>query len=401
MSSPLPLFILDGNGPCLNRGCEAILRTTLTILDTALGKARYISSPGSGPSEMDSRTVVHPDLVHLPASKPLTSVWGRLRQRTYCTLGINDNVVFQPYLTEATAVLELGGDNLTLDYGVPQTVFRRMEAIRRHGKPIIIWGASIGPFSEEPELERRYISWLKQTELILVRETETQNYLASNGVTKNVRLVADPAFLLEPAPTSLPVEQTVALGSGCAVGLNLSPLFGRYLDGPSTWVVQARDLLRSVDQHVDCPIFLIPHVIKPNNNDHAFLSDVLSATGTTKNPIYLLDSSYDACQTKWIIAQLSMFIGARTHSTIASLSSEVPTISLGYSAKARGINQDIFGHLRWLVPLHELTQYRLSEVLEDLSGNLVAVRHELRQKMPSYRQQSLNSGQILYDFLAS
>ncbi len=33
-----------------------------------------------------------------------------------------------------------------------------------------------------------------------------------------------------------------------------------------------------------------------------------------------------------------------THSTIAALSSGVPTLSFAYSIKAQGINRDIFGH---------------------------------------------------------
>lgn len=38
-----------------------------------------------------------------------------------------------------------------------------------------------------------------------------------------------------------------------------------------------------------------------------------------------------------------MFIGARTHATIAAYSSCVPTLVVGYSIKARGIAKDLFG----------------------------------------------------------
>ena len=36
-------------------------------------------------------------------------------------------------------------------------------------------------------------------------------------------------------------------------------------------------------------------------------------------------------------------MGARTHATIAAYSTEVPTIAIGYSMKAKGIAKDIFG----------------------------------------------------------
>ena len=44
---------------------------------------------------------------------------------------------------------------------------------------------------------------------------------------------------------------------------------------------------------------------------------------------------------KNIISNCHYFMGARTHSTIAALSSYVPTISIAYSIKAFGINEEI------------------------------------------------------------
>jgi polysaccharide pyruvyl transferase WcaK-like protein len=51
-----------------------------------------------------------------------------------------------------------------------------------------------------------------------------------------------------------------------------------------------------------------------------------------------------ARQVKWVISKCRYFIGARTHATVAAFSTGVPTISIAYSKKARGINRDIFGH---------------------------------------------------------
>ena len=46
---------------------------------------------------------------------------------------------------------------------------------------------------------------------------------------------------------------------------------------------------------------------------------------------------------KGFIARCRFFVGARTHATIAAYSSCIPTFSVGYSIKAKGIAQDIFG----------------------------------------------------------
>ena len=43
---------------------------------------------------------------------------------------------------------------------------------------------------------------------------------------------------------------------------------------------------------------------------------------------------------KGYISRCRFFIGARTHATIAAYSSQVPTLVVGYSVKAKGIAKD-------------------------------------------------------------
>ena len=57
----------------------------------------------------------------------------------------------------------------------------------------------------------------------------------------------------------------------------------------------------------------------------------------------ITNEGYNAAELKFIISKCVFFIGARTHSTIAAYSSQVPTLVLGYSVKSIGIATDIFG----------------------------------------------------------
>lgn len=396
MKSDTPLFILDGNGPVLNRGCEAILRSTLAILDRTFGECRYINSPGSGPTEFDSATVRRPDLVHLPLSSQKR---GSRIQRLLNRISERREVLpFHSFLHDAAAVLALGGDNLSLDYGPPTRFFGAIESVIRAKSPMVVWGASIGPFTSAPDLERKYIGLLKRVSLICVRETATQAYLAQHSVSDNVRLVADPAFIMEPEPADLPQELREVLQVG-AIGLNLSPLLGRYQERSRPWLESAARLIQSVDRVINRPIILIPHVIKPNNDDHAFLSEALALLTRTDNPIHLLGPAYNAPQTKWVISQLAAFVGARTHATIAALSTCVPTIAIGYSVKAQGITRDIFGDLRWLIPLDALTPDRLASAVTELLSDLPSVRSKLESVMPGYCQRSWDAGVLVRQML--
>jgi polysaccharide pyruvyl transferase WcaK-like protein len=102
-----------------------------------------------------------------------------------------------------------------------------------------------------------------------------------------------------------------------------------------------------------------------------------------------------ATQSTWVISQCATFAGARTHSTIASLSSEVPTLSIGYSVKAKGINQDVFGHQDFCLDSKCLTlDIFMTKMLEMLNQEN-DIRQHLHQTIPSLKEKSFEAGNTL------
>jgi polysaccharide pyruvyl transferase WcaK-like protein len=131
---------------------------------------------------------------------------------------------------------------------------------------------------------------------------------------------------------------------------------------------------------------LVPHVTWPVSDDHAFLSELKARLPITRNPVELVPSGLSASELKWIIGRLGTLIAARTHATIAALSQAVPTLSIGYSQKAIGINSDLFGDTRWVVPISDATADGLAARVSDLVKASGAVREHLegqRQRMAS------------------
>ncbi len=59
-----------------------------------------------------------------------------------------------PHLEDAAAVLSVGGDNYSLDYGVPKLFTGLDDIVLEKRKPLAIWGASVGPFDTMPDYER-------------------------------------------------------------------------------------------------------------------------------------------------------------------------------------------------------------------------------------------------------
>ncbi|MFN9971614.1 MAG: polysaccharide pyruvyl transferase family protein, partial [Phycisphaerae bacterium] len=85
-------------------------------------------------------------------------------------------------------------------------------------------------------------------------------------------------------------------------------------------------------------------------SDHQLLLEIEKrVTALGKCTVRCLPDVLNARESKWAISQCSVFAGARTHSTIAGMSSATPTISMSYSMKARGINQDVFDSQRYCI----------------------------------------------------
>lgn len=304
-----------------------------------------------------------------------------------------------PYLNETAAVLSIGGDNYSIDYGEPTNFTDLDTLVLEMGKPLIIWGASVGPFDKKPVYEKYMINHLSDITGIFARESVTVDYLAKIGVTKNVYPVADPAFLMDPVkPRNVdihPIEKN-------AIGINLSPLMANYATGGDMqrWERIAANVISTIAKETSCPIYLIPHVITPVSDDFTFLKKVWNLTNSqVKNEINLIQPNYNAAETKWIISQMSLFAGARTHATIAALSSNVPTLSFAYSIKARGINRDIFGHLKYCLSPDQISPEMVTARIESMLATKHQIKNELKERIPFIQTCAMNAGHHLKDII--
>jgi len=98
-------------------------------------------------------------------------------------------------------------------------------------------------------------------------------------------------------------------------------------------------LLRNTDERV----LLVPHVFaKPGTveSDMDAAQELLKQLGLaedSRDRVRVVPGNLSEQELKWLIGQCSWFCGTRMHSTIAALSSGVPTASIVYSDKAAGV----------------------------------------------------------------
>jgi polysaccharide pyruvyl transferase WcaK-like protein len=190
------------------------------------------------------------------------------------------------------------------------------------------------------------------------------------------------------------------VGSDGTLGFNISPLVHKILKQRSVEAAEKLeasvcDFLRDVRGRTGLGVLLVPHVDSvdggTNNSDYAYMHALLTRPDMKDDRITLAPRDLNAAQTKHLISHCRYFIGARTHATIAAWSTAVPTISLGYSVKARGLNRDLFGDERYVLDTKAITRETLWTAFERLMADDEAVRTRLRSAMPEWRTRALQA----------
>lgn len=400
-------YYLLGHGTLTNRGCEALLRGISTIIREIQPDAEFLA-PSSN-REKDQEQLADPDKMgirFIPAYRiPLYfRVWIRL-QKTVPNLrrvwiptpGIPKDV--RQGLRDTTAGIMTGGDVLSLDYEVPSLIkfVGQAESYMADKHPLYLWAASVGPFESEPDLERYMRQHLAKYSGISVRETSSQDYLERLGL-RNVKLVADPAFIMMPEPWDISAILPSELGEGI-LGFNVSPLIKSFRNNDSHVLEMESavlDFFQDVIKRTDLSVVLIPHVDSidgsERNSDFHYMQRLINRvalpSGTVAARIRLAPRDMNAVQVKYLISRCRFFVGARTHATIAAWSTHVPTVSIAYSVKAIGLNTDLFGDLRYVIRTPELSRIALWESLERMRAEEREIKALLEQRIPEWRQRA-------------
>jgi colanic acid/amylovoran biosynthesis protein len=410
MDSKCKVFLFVGSAAYSNRGCEAIVRGTVDILSKKMTGSRFIISTSVDDFPADGFEKEY----GLEYRVPLNTGWDR-RSRFLKPKWWIRRILLRPLprltyeyvysvqlraMEESDCALRVGGDIYTLDYGSLGYLLKLDKTLLSTDKPLVLWGASVGPFEGNSNVKNRIQKHLNKFSLILARESETVGYLSSLGIESNVRLVADPAFCMAPLQPALDKNMMNFLNEK-PVGINLSAFAGKFSKNHNerTWRENAKECVTRLLQAKMGPVLLVPHVFKDGNDDYKFLESVKQDLAEWDSQVEIMPRNLSAPQIKWVIGQTRLFAGARTHSTIASLSSHIPTLSLGYSMKATGINKDIFGDLSWLLPVSSLRPDEFVKKMNELNSNRESIKEHLQKVIPTIQERALSAGDYVAELL--
>lgn len=389
-------YAFYSHGGCENHGCEAIVRTLSAMIKNARPESTIklytLDSQSDKSGDLPNIDESEEFNYTLPVSnttavqKIKISFLSRKSQKAadeyFYSLSCKN-----PSLKENDVYISVGGDNYCYGDGHMAAAFNR--ELKKLGKKTVLWGCSIG----EEDLSEDKIKDLKTFDLIVARESLTYNALKKSETNKNLVLFPDPAFTLD-------IDKKVSESFNVkpnTLGFNISSLVGEYSAKGTSIEDISTEFLRYILDSSDKNILLIPHVTKPLDGDQLILGRIAERLGSSR--VSVVPSTFTASQYKSVISRCDMFIGARTHATIAAYSTCVPTLVIGYSVKSRGIAKDIFGTDEGLViPVSEIdcTEKLIKDYEKFLSKKEVYRKH-LEKFMPDYIEKARNSINELFE----
>lgn len=379
--------VLCGHTGSVNRGCEAIIRSTAGILERYGIKSVLATFAKS--QDVDAGICEFSEIVEYRKIKPLSFVYfvlGFLSRVLRIKGAVHHYVQGDVWKNlNGNIAINIGGD--TYCYGKPTVSYYLNRYTHKEGITSILWGCSI----EKDCIDQEMIDDLNRYALIMPRETISYDNLLSAGISKEkIRLMSDPAFTLKMQDVTLPK----IFEEGKMIGLNLSPLVINC--GPDGRIAM-NNYLKLVDyilNQTDFKIALIPHVYTENTEDMLPLKDIYNRYKSTDR-LVLFSEKYNCMQLKYIISKCRMVVVARTHASIAAYSTCVPTLVVGYSVKAKGIARDIFGtYENYVLPVQSLKSAdELTNAFKWLMQNEEGIRHHLQSFMPGYIEKAWQAGE--------
>lgn len=293
--------------------------------------------------------------------------------------------------------VSIGGDNYCYD-NMLKDLRLANSAFCKKGTKTVLLGCSI-----EPELlaKEHIVKDLMKYHTIIARESitcealkqmaereETEQEKVQNNSRPRILCFPDPAFTLQ--KKELPVPEGFLFGN--TAGINVSPMIQDNESKSGITMESYKALLRFIIENTDMQIALIPHVVWARNDDRKPIHELYEAFKDTGRVVEIPDGTCE--ELKGYISRCRLFVGARTHATIAAYSSCVPTLVVGYSVKARGIARDLFGtEENYVIPVQSLrSKEDLVKGFQWLLDHESDIKNRLEEIMPSYKEKALQTG---------
>lgn len=323
---------------------------------------------------------------------------------------VDERLELQPYY-EADLVVSTGGMFLTENYFPSKyAVLWELLFAKALGKTVVIYGQTIGPFSDDKLRSR--VRWvLNRLDLITTRDAESKELLEEIGVTETpVEFTADAAFSMGEKPSeSKPVQRSTGRmpeePSPSELTISISVRTWGYIDRAggqdayerviartADWLIEEHDAhIRFISTctgwagyHTDDRVPALSVIDSMRNGD----SDRVSVDMYEYTPRELRDR----------YSQMDLHIGTRMHSNILAMLGEIPVVAIAYEFKTEGLMRQM-GLEDYLCSIDAVDTELLTEVVDKAISDHDVLTDRIEHHLQEQKSQSRRTATLIAEMM--
>lgn len=229
-----------------------------------------------------------------------------------------------------------GGDGFSDIYNTATFMMRLPDTLfaMKTGIPVIQLPQTMGPFTEKANYDLA-VKILRYSQAVYVRDRKYVDELDKLGI--NYEVTKDLSAFMKPEPWDIDIIPN-------SVGINVSGLCYsntfRTLSGQFSAYPTLMKRLVEHFQNMGVYVYLIPHSYQYGNpeesNDDMVACQAVYDSLDNKNDVIFVNDDLISPKVKYVISQMSFFIGTRMHANFAAIYTGVPVFGLAYSYKFAG-----------------------------------------------------------------
>jgi len=333
---------------------------------------------------------------------------------------INNDKILKEYIS-SDVIISLNGEGFTDDLGIFGSIGFSLQILLCMclGKPFVFYSTSIGPFKTKFTMSLSRFVLNRGVKLLIARDEITKKYLEDIGINKEIPLLPDPAFLLQPSPSErikeILLREGIKINDRPIIGINASQHIDEYMnrllksknlkmDLNSDYYIQL--MAKTVDyliEKFDAQIVFVPTVVVPveGGYDDRYVAEKIYRTVKNKDNIKLVKNEYTPEETMGIIGMCDLFVGARMHACIFAALMCVPCVPIAYSHKTHGLMK-MFGSEDYVWDFRTMTFDELALKIDNAWIDREKIKKKLTsKKIDDFKESALLNGKLVKDLLDS
>lgn len=237
---------------------------------------------------------------------------------------------------ERLDLLVLGGGGILYDRDA-ETYLREVFLAHDFGVPVVVYAISAGPLGTS-SARRAVRDALNAAAVVTVRDKQGYRLLEDVGVSNEIHLTADPAFLIEPEELS----EDALRSEGVELDRHLVGFSVRE-PGPAAPDIDPEEyyalLANAADfmvERYDADVVFVPMEKADVQHSHAVVAHMQNSERAE-----ILRRRYSPRQVLHLMGRLDLAVGMRLHFLIFAALQGTPCVALPYASKVSGLLEDL------------------------------------------------------------